>query len=240
MLVWIWDVAAIVLIAYSAFDAYRCGFFRSLVNFVGTMASFLVGWFYAGPIARWCYGSFLAERIAEGVQEGLVAYGAESFETALSRLDEVLRHLPSLVTEAVRSQIEADSFEVWYQNMIRANSGDIAAALTDGVVAPIVTTVLQILVFCLLFMICSAVVQFAAGLIGGVRKVPLLGQADGLVGAVFGALRGILYVFVLAAVLWLIIRLTGDALPFLKQKELEQTVLFGRFFRAVSRFGIST
>ena len=239
MPVWIWDAAVIVLIAASAYQAFRRGFFRSLVSFVGTIASFLVAWIYSGPFARWFYGGYLEKTIGAGVREGVLTHGTQSFETVLSRIDEVLAKMPALLTDVVRSQLDADSLEVWYQNMIRANSGDLVSALMDGVVTPIVTTVLQILAFCMLFLICSIVVKFAAGLLGGLRRTPILGSADGLVGGVFGALRGILYAFVLAAALWLLIRMAGDRLPFVSQRELQHTVIFSRFFNAVSGFGRS-
>ncbi len=239
MSVWIWDAAVVLLIAGSAYSAYRRGFFRSLVSFAGTVASFLVGRLYSGPVARYCYETYLEKGISEGVREGVLTNGTQSFETILSRIDEVLAKMPKTLTDVVRSQLDADSLEVWYQNMIRANSGDIATALMEGVVTPIVTTVLQILAFCMIFLVCAIVVRFAARLLGGLRRTPILGSADGLVGAVFGALRGLLYAFVLAAVMWLLIRLTGDRLPFVTQSELQHAAIFGRFFKAVSNFGTS-
>ena len=71
-------------------------------------------------------------------------------------------------------------------------------------------------------------------LVGGVRYVPLFGSLDRMLGGVFGLIQGMLYVFVLAAVLWLLIQITNDSLPFMPQASVGETVLFGRFFAAVS------
>ncbi len=237
MPVWIWDLAVVLIILFSAASAYHHGFFRSMVSLLGTGVSFLVGLMYSGPAARWCYANWLEEGVREGVREGIASSGTRSFETVLLRIDDILTRLPPLVSDAVRSQLKADSLEVWYENMIRANSGDVATALTEGVVGPIVTTVLQILAFCIIFLICSIVVRFAAGLLGRLRSVPVLGSVDGVAGALFGVARGVLYCFVLAAVLWLLIHLTGDRLPFVTQEGLSGTLLLRRFYDVVSSFG---
>jgi len=237
--IWIWDIVAVVVVVFSAVSAYRRGFLRSLVSFLGTAVSFAVAWIFSGPIAQKCYDGLLKESVAKAVQDAIAEYGTQSFESVLMRAEEILESLPNLIGDIVKSQIDADSLEIWYQNMIRASSGNIAAGLTEGVVAPIVTTVLQILAFVLLFMICSFLVQLAVGLLRGVRRMPVIGGLDSLLGGIFGVVQGMLYVFVIAAVLWLFIRLTGDGLPIIKQQELSETILFRRFFDAVTHLRIA-
>lgn len=231
------DGIVLLVIALCAFVSWKRGFLRSLVGLVGTAASFFAAMIFSQPIAEKTYAALLADGIREAVKTGVEEYGMESFQTFVSKIDEILSYLPKLIANAVSAELEAGSLEEWYASFVKANSGNIASALADNIVAPIVTACLQILAFCLLFLVCSLVIRLLAALLGGVRKAPLIGSCDALLGGVFGALRGMLYVFVAAAVLWLLMRMTNDGLPFLTQADAEKTVLFRWFFRAVSRVG---
>jgi len=237
MRILIWDLAAVAIIVICSVSAYQEGFLRSLVHFLGTAVSFAIGWLYSGPIARKSYELFLRQSVSEAVTDAVRQHGAQSFENVLVRVESFLEGLPSTIGDVVRSQLDADSLELWYQNMVRANSGDVAAALTEGLVEPVVTAASQIHVFCLLFLVCSIIASLAAGLLRGVHKLPIIGGIDSALGGVFGVVRGMLYVFVLAAALWLLIRLTGDRLPFIAQREIPDTKLFRFFFDAVKRLG---
>lgn len=239
MRIWIWDILTLVLVLLCAAIAYKRGFLRTLAELFGTVVSFAVAWIYSEPAATHGYDLLLRDGIENAVQEGVVQYGMQSLDAITARLDEILASLPTVIANAIRSELDADTVGVWYENIVRANSGDIAKALTDGVVAPIVTAMLQMLAFCLLFMVCGLIMRLLARLLGGVRKIPLIGGIDGVLGAALGAVKGALYVFFAAAVLWLLIRLSGDALPFVTQSEIAQTHLFSVFFRTVSSFGVA-
>ena len=239
MRIWIWDILTAAVIVLFAVLAYKRGFLRTLAELFGTAVSFAVAWIYSEPAAQKGYDLLLRDGIEKAVQEGVVQYGMDSLDNVLDKVDGILTTLPTVVANAIRSELDADTVEVWYQNIVRANSGNIAKALTDGVVAPIVTAMLQMLAFCLIFMFCGIIMRLLARLLGGVRRIPLIGSVDGVLGAVLGAVKGALYVFFAAAVLWLLIRLSGDALPFVTQSELSQTHLFSVFFSTVSSFGIT-
>jgi hypothetical protein len=79
---------------------------------------------------------------------------------------------------------------------------------------------------------CMLLVNALAGLLRGVNKIPLLGTVNALLGGVFGALQGMLYVFVGASVLWLLLTASGGSLPFLTGETVEKTFLFKHFLLA--------
>jgi uncharacterized membrane protein required for colicin V production len=228
----------VAIIAVCAFLSYRRGFLRSLMGLVGAAVAFFAAYFYSSPAANWIYQKMLSDGITQAVKTSVETYGMESFDAFAQKLDLILEQLPAVIANVVNSELDAQSLEQWYQSIVAANSGNIAAALADNVIAPIITAMLQIVLFCLLFFVCSAVVKLLSGLLGGVRHLPAIGAFDGLLGGVFGAARGMLYVFVLAAVLLTLMRVTNDGLPFVTEAGARQTVLFGRFFDAVSKIGM--
>ena len=232
------DGIVLAVIALCTFVSWRRGFARSLVGLIGAAAAFFVAMLYSEPIAQKTYDAMLSEGITTAVRTGVETYGMESFHAFTEKIDLILSQLPTLIANAVSSELNAGSLEEWYRSVVEANSGNVAAALADNIVAPIVTAMLHILVFCLLFLICSTAAKLLAGLFGGMRRVPLVGSVDGVLGGVFGAARGMLYVFVFAAVLWLLMKATNDGLPCLTQAQAEKTMIFRFFFQAVSRVGL--
>lgn len=232
--VWFWDIITIALIVVCAVASYRNGFLRSFVAFIGTAVAFIAAIMMSEPLAVNTYDTMLEEKVITAVEESVEEYGIDGVETVLEKTDVLIEMLPASIANAVDTKITDKLIEEKYLEFMEENGGNISAALSEKIVEPIVTGTIQILIFCLIFIVGGMIMKLLSRLVGGVRYVPLFGSLDRALGGVFGLIQGMLYVFVLAAVLWLLIQITNDGLPFATQAAAGETMLFGRFFKAVS------
>lgn len=234
MPVWVLDIIVIALIAVCAVVSYRNGFLRSFVAFIGTAVAFVAAVMMSEPLAANTYDVMLEEKVAVAVEESIEEYGIEGVENVLEKTDVIIEMLPASLANVVGTKITDDLIEEKFLEFMEENGGNISAALSGKIIEPVLTGTIQILIFCLIFIVGGMIMKLLSRLVGGVRYVPLFGSLDRMLGGVFGLIQGMLYVFVLAAVLWLLIQITNDSLPFMPQASVGETVLFGRFFAAVS------
>ena len=71
-------------------------------------------------------------------------------------------------------------------------------------IRPAAVSLLKIVIFFVLFIILLILVGIAASIVGKVFKLPILRQTDGLLGAVLGAVQGVVLVFAAVSVISLI------------------------------------
>lgn len=232
--VWFWDVVTIALIVVCAVASYRNGFLRSFVAFIGTAAAFIAAIMMSDPLAVNAYDVMLEEKVTTAVEESIEEYGVEGVENILEKTDALIEMLPASLANVVENKITGEIIEEKYLEFMEGNGENISAALSEKIIEPILTGTIQILIFCLIFIVGGMIMKLISRLVGGVRYVPLFGSLDRALGGVFGLIQGMLYVFVLAAVLWLLIQITNDGLSFATQASAGETMLFGRFFKAVS------
>lgn len=75
----------------------------------------------------------------------------------------------------------------------------LSVEVINQIIAPVVLLFLKALLFVVFFVVLSFVVRRVVGVLGFVNKVPLVGQANALLGGVLGAGKG-LVVFSLVSV----------------------------------------
>ncbi len=57
----------------------------------------------------------------------------------------------------------------------------------------------------------------------GLRHVPIVGPLNSVLGGCVGAIEGVLYLYLIVAVVSLILALSGDSIPYLNRQTLENT-----------------
>lgn len=227
----LWDLVVVAVVALCAISAYRRGFLHAVVRLAGTIGTLALALVYSKPAAHLIYKSFFERRILDSMAQNISRFGQPGTEAFAEGMQALIDQLPPVFAQV----IEMDSsgwFEEWYGNALSAGSQTLSASLAEGVIAPIAVSLLQAVVFCLMFAAGMLLVNMLAGLVRGVNKIPLIGGCNALLGGVFGAVQGMLYVFVGAAVLWLLVAAGGDSLPWLSAEAVEQTFVFKHFFLA--------
>ena len=227
----VWDGITIAVIAVFALSAYRKGLLNVLVRFIGAIAVFAASIIYSKTIAAMIYTNVFGDRVAEAVAANLDRFGEPGIEAFTDAVKGVIAMLPPGLSQALDLQAAANA-DTWYQNFLSANADSLVSVISEQMIAPAATAVLQVVVFFVMFGVGSILINLVAGFFKGVNRIPLLGTANALLGAAFGAIQGALYLYVGAALLWLIMMATGDTLSFVSSEAIAQTRLFRYFVAA--------
>ncbi|MFR1434667.1 MAG: CvpA family protein [Acutalibacteraceae bacterium] len=100
----------------------------------------------------------------------------------------------------------------------------VADALVNNVFRPVGVLLIRMVSFLLLFIVLMIIAHFLANLISKVFRLPLLRQADGLLGALLGAVEGVILGLVAVTVMQMMAASTTEN-ALISQQDIESTVL---------------
>lgn len=184
------DLAALLVIALCALYYSRRGFISGLLSFFGTLIALVC----AGLAARWlapaAFDAFLRQGMERSVAESIAEHG-------ITTVGDLLQHTFSFLPPALLQAIE-----LTLGVSLDFGAADIAVVAVDQVLKPVVVPLLSIVLFFLLF-------AFVRVLIGAIRslsltlsRIPAIGAANHLLGAIVGVFIGVLYVYLVLSAIW--------------------------------------
>ncbi|MFV0497363.1 MAG: CvpA family protein [Candidatus Fimivivens sp.] len=224
---WVLDAITVGIIAAFGFSSYRQGFLNTIVMLLGSLGAVFVAFTYSEPIAQIIYQQFLNEKVLTVVSENLQSLTAIDAAAFARELEEMVREMPALFSFA----FEADMGN-WYQQLTAGNDAAVSAAITDTIIAPVAISLLRVVIFFILFSLLMILVKVVAGLLKTVNHLPIIGIFNGLLGGVLGVIQGMLYMFVISAVLWFLFSISNGEIGAISAQTIEQTIFLKHFYTA--------
>lgn len=227
----LWDALAVGIILTFAFSAYQKGFLHTAVRLAGTVVAFGVSMIYSKPVAAVIYHSYLKNKLLSAVTQHLPADGPATMEAFAELASQFASQLPAIFSEQLTQRLGLQTEEL-YAAFSSGDAGNFSELMAASILEPLAVALLQAVVFCLMFGLLMLLVKAVAALVSTVNYLPLLGSINSLLGAVLGTIQGIVYLFVLCAMLWLVITATSNNLSFLNFELMQSTKLMKYFFSA--------
>ena len=112
------------------------------------------------------------------------------------------------------------------QTFVSGTTADTARAVEENFVAPVIKWLLKALIFIVLIFILRFVINPVSNAFKFVNKVPVVGPINAVLGALFGLVEGLIFMYVTAILVKAVVSLTGDSLIFLNSETIEQSKLF--------------
>ncbi len=109
---------------------------------------------------------------------------------------------------------------------LTGSAEETAATAENEIVRPIIEFALKIVLFLILLFILRLVINPVSNLFKFVNKIPIIGSLNVLLGAILGAVEGLITVYGLALLIKLIVNVSGDSLIFLNTDTIELTYIF--------------
>lgn len=113
---------------------------------------------------------------------------------------------------------------------IGGDKQETAIAAEENLVAPVVKGLLKIIVWLVLMLLFRLIIAPVSDSFKLVNKIPLIGPVNSLLGAVLGAVEGIIFIYALALAIRLAIYLTEGSLMFINNQTIELTRIFKIFY----------
>ena len=134
---------------------------------------------------------FIEENIGQAVESSQAAQYAQEVIAGLPQALARLAQMAGISTQGLIDNLQAHQF----------SAGGAAQLLEETIVAPLAIAAIRILLSLVLFTLLLFVTRLIGRKIAKLRKLPVLKQADRLLGAALGLIKGALLVSVLALVL---------------------------------------
>ncbi len=222
----IYDLPVILVVLFFAVAAARKGFAHTLVRLMGMFASVALASIISRPAASQLYNGFLRQPVFNSIAKSL--QNSASPELWAQGIVKAVSSLPAFLTASIH--LDVTQLSVWLQNTTNIQLDAVTTTITDSVIGPTMISLLQVILFLMIFALAMLFVRLLAGAFTGINKIPVVGQLNGLLGGILGGLQGILILYVGCAFVRLVILLTGNSIPFLSQENINSTMLLKYFF----------
>ncbi len=223
----IFDALVLFLLLFYFIRNWRRGFLASLFKVLGFAIACAGAYIGSRALAETIYQLFLRQKLIKTVSEALVNTTADLNSSVNAVLGTVPNWLQGFFVDFFGGQ-QGVRNEV---GSLMSNSVDsMSVSVTDGMLYPIIYTVLQAVCFILLFFAIMIVVRGLSKILKSVKHIPLLGPVNSLLGGILGLLQGVLMIVVLVLALNLFNGVTANSVSYLNEEAINETYIFRYFY----------
>lgn len=226
------DALTVVIVMLFAFISYKKGFASSLVSLMGAAVSIIAAIVISKVGAALIYEMFLRDNLRDLISQSLTSTEAEA---AVLKIIEAVQELPKYIVNMIEFETGGISYEI---KKLAGESTQVMLEAVMGIAGPIIKMALRGFLFIAVFIICRIVVSIIAFCTKMVRKIPLVGSLDGILGFVFGILKGSLFMFVLGNALMFLLKISNNSLPLISIEAVSASKIFSVFVSLGNTMGI--
>ena len=202
------DIAAIVILLLVVFISAKKGFMKTFLTLAAAVVSYVGAKIASVPVSEYIYSNYISTHVLAKLNE-LIPSGSVAGEID-AVLDNLLASFPEALVEIARTyNLLPDS------SVFVGASGDLTTvAIEQDYLAPFITGVVAIITTILLFLVLSAILRIVVHLINKLfvsKKHKFVKGTNMLLGAVLGAVKGIIPVGIIGAMLNIVAPASGNA-----------------------------
>ena len=218
------DVVLIAVFASTVINGYRVGFIKSLISVCKFFVSIAIAFALASHV-----GALISEKVVYEPVLSIVTDKVEEVAGTVNEstdLSEIVNKLPDSVrlfisydTDAQDKVNDAISSGIITDESILELSHSIASGISD--------VISRIIAFLVVFTISMIALTVLAFVLDKIFTLPVLKQANKLLGLIFGVFYGLFNMFAVCTVITLILHLTGVGSPELSAEAMkDRTVIY--------------
>ncbi len=223
------DIITAVIGIGIVISAYKKGFLRSIILFVGYIASIFVAIYLSKFISSFIYTNFIRESIVNSVQN-LALTNPQSVDVSII-VNQFLESLPKIFSSSLIAYFGGSQEIV--NNITESTTGavnNLGILVADTIAKPIITGLLQTISCIIVFFICIFIVKLVSKLFGGFYAVPILGTVNSVLGGIVGVAQAAIWLFVLGVIGKMIISFTANSLTYFNIDIINNTYLYNFFY----------
>ncbi len=232
------DLICAVIFAGFVLYGWRKGFFRMLVNLLGTLGLFLVSFLSSKAAAPILYEKYIGPYFAERINHYItnVGDGVRMESVVVNALGKI----PSFCKTMLLAGSDVDTFVQSVSTAVDQKVQNVADYMVYQLMPSVILPLVQGILFLLLFILLFLLLHWLILLLGNhASEKSLVGRVDCICGGVCGLGVGFIVLLVLAFVAQLIVQFSADGLSFCNTALIEKTFLFKLFYQIINA-GIAT
>lgn len=225
----IYDILAVVIVIHCIKKGADEGFAKTAIKTIGYVCSAIAALVISSIAAVLVYSVIIEPEIIKHIETAIS--GAVDAETILERITSAIESLPAVsgllfdfsgIAEGLAGGIDPDYSEI-------------AKAVSETVTEPVLVPILKTLFFAFSLIILFSAVSLIAKGSKVLNDVPVIGEANGFFGGVFGILNGILMLCLAAVILDMVIK-EGIFPEYFSENIISETFLFRYIYFPVTGY----
>lgn len=203
------DIIIVAIFALIIIISAVKGFFKSFIDFAGSMIAVLLARMFSESCAKAVFDSVIAPGAEKLLGQNLGEVGTvdytQQIENALNSLPEGLDGILQIM--GIDSQTIMDKAS----SGIDLNGENLVESLMNTIVIPVGTAVLQFILFVIFAVVLIIAIRIFAKLFDKIfKKLPVIKGLNKSLGAVFGILRGLIIVVVVSMLISVVVSFTDN------------------------------
>ena len=203
------DIIIVAIFALIIIISAVKGFFKSFIDFAGSMIAVLLARIFSERCAKAVFDSVIAPGAEKLLGQNLGEVGTvdytQQIENALNSLPEGLDGILQIM--GIDSQTIMDKAS----SGIDLNGENLVESLMNTIVIPVGTAVLQFILFVIFAVVLIIAIRIFAKLFDKIfKKLPVIKGLNKSLGAVFGILRGLIIVVVVSMLISVVVSFTDN------------------------------
>ena len=217
----IFDIICTVVWLLLAFRYARKGFLAGVVQLTGNLVSLFGARQFSGWAAGQVFERFFANSFRDQIAASISVGGAVSLSGIAEKYAGFLpASFRASIVEACERSISA---------VLNDNAVLLADAIVQKVLAPLLTPVISLVLFFVVFALLRMGISLLVTVLGLVNKLPVIGNINHWLGWSVGALASIVDIYLVLCVVWALIVITGGNLTVLNDTVMSGSLYYKAF-----------
>lgn len=190
------DIVLVAIFALVILISAQKGFFRSLFDLIGAILSFIVARIVAGSVAPVVFGSVIKPGAEKYLEASLSGVGTTDYAT---QIENAISSIPEALSGILQIMGVDKEYLLTRASSFNLNGDNLVESIMNTVVEPIGTAVIRFILIAVLSVVLLFVIRILVKILDKIiGKLPVINKFNSLLGGVFGALRGLIIVGILA------------------------------------------
>ena len=222
------DILVIALIIFFVVKGYKKGFFRSILGFIGFIATVTISIFLTNFSSNLIYDIFIKPSIVNNINNTIYNNYSDLPSTLTGK---TLDGLPKLFTDLFfKSGHNSNEIEFILKEK-SSNSADLISDLFRPLIVHFISTILFFVFVVLLLFLLRFILKHCK-----ITKIPIIGRVDALLGAVLGLFKGIIISAIILNVLLFIVPIFNSESTMFSRENLNDTYVSRYIVEPTSNF----
>ena len=219
--IWLaWDIGAVIIIMMCIYVSASRGFIRTVISLLSYFISAVAAKSLSPISAEYIYEQIVRDSIIIAINNKL----GDSIETGREAIARLTDSLPEMLKQYI--QVPGISLADIPAYM---NASEIIEQIVEEALREPVITLLQNLLFMLIFSVVLFFLRRFSYLFNSIYKIPVIGPVNTLLGGIAGVLQGVVIMFICALIANLVVFLTGNTLFWLNNSIFDSTFIWRIF-----------
>ncbi len=210
---YVMDIILVAVFGICVYTATKKGFIKTVLGTVSMLLALILTFAFYQPVKEKMLESSLTTGVKEVIVEKLESIELDS--EGNFNLESLMENKPQEFLDVLEKfGIDYNELKLQYEGWLSESSENVREKLIATIINPIVDLLASGIALLALFLVCYFAIKLVVYLLDKAFKLPVLKQANKILGFVAGAVNGLVMVYLISAIVFVL-------MPYLKTKGIE-------------------